>query len=119
MRFVPESGAGPWIIPLASVTALEVSRGRKSRWLIAAGIGVFGGAVFGAATGTSMEADFSDRDKRIIAATGLGLAGGLVGGLVGSAIKTDRWEEVPLDQFRVSIAPQHKRRLRVGLSLVF
>jgi hypothetical protein len=49
--------------------------------------------------------------------------GGLVGLVVGLGvsplIKTERWEEVPLDRLRVSVAPQRDRRLGIGLAVAF
>ncbi len=119
LRVQTEEQPSPLTISLADVTRLEVSNGRKSKWLIGAGIGAVGGAVLGAALGANMQGDFSDSDKRIIAATGLGLAGALVGGLVGSQIKTERWEEVPLDRLRVSIVPLRDGRFALGLSVEF
>jgi hypothetical protein len=48
-----------------------------------------------------------------------GAAGGLVGLGIGALFKTERWEEVPLDQLRVSVAPQPDGRLGVSVSLEF
>jgi hypothetical protein len=42
-----------------------------------------------------------------------------VGGIIGAFIKTDRWEEVPLDRLRVSFAPQRDGRFALGLSVAF
>jgi hypothetical protein len=47
--------------------------------------------------------------KGEVAAAGgaIGAAAGiLIGSSIGAVIKTDRWEEVPLDQLRVSIVPR-------------
>ena len=36
-----------------------------------------------------------------------------------ASIKTDRWEEVPLDRLRVSFAPQRDARFALGFSVSF
>ena len=46
---------------------------------------------------------------------GLGL---LFGTIVGLAVKSDRWEEVPLDRLRVSFAPG-RDRVSFGFSFAF
>jgi hypothetical protein len=48
-----------------------------------------------------------------------GLGGALIGALIGSASKTDRWQEVPLDRVRVSLAPQRSETFGLGLSVRF
>ncbi len=48
-----------------------------------------------------------------------GGAGAGLGALVGLLIKTDRWEEVPLNRFRVSFAPQRDGRFALGASVSF
>ena len=48
-----------------------------------------------------------------------GAVGALVGATVGALIKTDRWEEVPLDALRVSVAPQRDGRFGLGASVRF
>ena len=56
------------------------------------------------------------------AAIGAGVvsvAGAMVGIVVGALIKTERWEEVPFDQLRVSFVPQRDGRLGIGLSVRF
>jgi hypothetical protein len=42
-----------------------------------------------------------------------------VGALIGTAIKTERWQEVPLDRVRVSFGPQRNGRFGFGLSVSF
>jgi hypothetical protein len=50
----------------------------------------------------------------------IGLMGGaLIGASVGTFIRTDKWGEVPLDQLRVSLAPQRDGRFGLGLSVAF
>ena len=57
-----------------------------------------------------------------------GALGGIVGGFVGHNIKTERWEEVPLEcrfcrvikqRLRVSLALQRDGRFALGFSIRF
>ena len=95
--------------PLASVTRLDVSRGRKSHARLGAGIGFVAGAL-GAVVACrggcviGEEDDFSD--FAVPFAFAIGLIGGVAGGITGLFIKTDRWEEVPIERLRVSPTPQ-------------
>jgi hypothetical protein len=45
--------------------------------------------------------------------------GGLVGLAIGSNIKTDRWEEVPLEQLHVSVTPQRNNGFAFAFSVSF
>jgi hypothetical protein len=108
--------------PFTFLTRLDVYQGQKSNLLLSMGIGFVAGAGLGALVGASMDcekAGFSDEAS----CTGLGAAGGaavglLVGTTAGLLIKSDRWEEVPLDQLRVSVVPQ-RGGFRLGLSVAF
>jgi hypothetical protein len=39
--------------------------------------------------------------------------------LVGSSIKADRWDEVPLDRLRLSVVARRDRRFAFGVSVSF
>ncbi len=94
--------------PLTSVTRLDVYRGRGGHARTGAAIGIGAGAVIGAVTAVIVcENAWCTVDGGVVmAGAGIGvLAGGLFGAGVGALIKTDRWEEVPLDQLRVSMVP--------------
>ncbi len=108
--------------PLASVTRLDVSRGRKS-WV---GLGIFIGVSAGALgavvyckTLDVSGCKFFDDDLTPAIAIGFGALGGLAGGIAGYFIKTDRWEEVPLERLQVSLAPQRDGRFALGFSVRF
>ena len=116
----------PLVIPLASLTRLELYGGRGfSGWnvLRGAGIGVLVGGAVGAGIGylTSSEGcgEFERSFCAGVGAAVLGGAGLVIGAGVGAAVKSDRWEEVPLDQLRVSFAPQRNGRFGLGLSVQF
>ena len=94
--------------------------------LYSAGIGFAAGAL-GTVIYCSGNNEFSDEGKCevygrdfTLMTTGLvGAAGGIVGVIIGYGIKTDRWEEVPLDQLRVSLAPQRDGGFALGFSVRF
>ena len=114
-------------IPLASVTRFELSRG-KSRHagrgaLIGLGIGAGGGAIIGAIAEVSGERYCIDTCAAagvLTAFTAIGLAipGLVIGTVAGALIKTDRWEEVPLDRVRVSLAPT-RDGVSLGMRIAF
>ncbi len=108
-------------IAVASVTRLDVHRGRKLS--VSGGIlGFLGGAVVGGAVAYVAFQDDQGAPTctnetscpLVIGAVAVG--GAAIGALVG---RTDRWEEVPLDQLRVSVAPQRDGRFGLGLSVRF
>jgi hypothetical protein len=128
-------------VPLSSVTKLE-HRELKSNATTGALIGFVVGLVAGSVTGTYMGLTAQECESEVvsgrctsngstvidgIAGTQTGGAwGSVVGGvlgtalgaLIGASIKTDRWEEVPLDRLRVSFAPK-RDGFAFGLSVVF
>ncbi len=114
-------------VPLASVTRLDVHQGRKGNVGKGAMIGTLVGVPTGLALGVFYQqacSNTSDIGQTClglvpIGAVAVGLAGALVGGTIGALIKTDRWEEVPLDRLRVSFAPQRDGRFALGLSVRF
>ncbi len=86
--------------------------------------GLVTGLVIGANKAAECEAEASSDGFCGIATPAysiLGLMGGAaIGAVVGNAlIKIDRWQEVPLDQFRVGIAPQRDGRLGIGFSVTY
>ena len=97
--------------PLASVIGLDVSRGRKSHLLTGAGIGLLVGAGAGvlivATAGDLNNCDPFTPTQCALILGGIPAGSGLLlGSVLGLLIKTDRWEEVPLDRLRVSFTPQ-------------
>ncbi len=105
--------AHPLALPLASLAWLEVSRGQKSRTLKGAGIGFLVGGAAGLATAAivcAIAGDCAADDPytglvyAVFGVLGAGV-GALTGAIIGSTIKVDRWEAVPLDRIRVSLTP--------------
>ena len=108
--------------PLASVTRLDVSRGRKS-WV---GLGIFIGVPAGAlgavvycktldVSGCKLFGD----DLTGAVAIAFGALGFLAGGIVGHFVKTELWEEVPVERLSVSLAPQRDGGSALGFSVRF
>jgi len=54
-----------------------------------------------------------------LGAAAFGVTGALVGLGIGALLKSERWEEVPLDRLRVNIVPQRDGRFALGLSVAF
>jgi hypothetical protein len=114
-----EGRAEALALPFASVTSLEVSRGRKSYALAGAGIGLAAGAVVGVAIASGTEEGEYEGLARFVSVaggTGIGL---VIGTVVGASIKTERWEFVDLQPVRVSITPLGIRGLAVSMSVTF
>ena len=129
---------GLWF-PVMSISRLEVSRGRKRNTLKGSWLGLVLGASAGGLVGAltyeapppeppcvGLECLLPDidvdpgRGRRGFIGAGIGAGiGAAIGALVGSALKTERWQEVPLDQLRVSFVPQRGGRFRIGLSVAF
>jgi hypothetical protein len=105
--------------PVEFVSELEVYRGRKSNSLLGAVIGAGAGLVW--ATYRATEECPGPLCEEQIALGSMFCAGGgaIIGSLIGLAIRTDRWEEVPLSRLRVSLAPQRNGRLGFGLEVRF
>jgi len=120
-------------VPFASQERLEVRTGRRSHWLLGAGAGFVVGAGVTYVllrsdppgnVGTAL-CDQSGNQDAIgtgeclgLAALG-GLAGAGLGALIGSFIKSDTWEEVPRERFRVGIAPRPNGAVALSVSLAF
>jgi hypothetical protein len=130
MLLAPQSRAGPSTIPLASMTALDVSWGRVSSAGKGALWGAFAGAflggalgALGAGAGTEDCWEHSSNPCTVwfatIWAVALGVPALVVGTVAGTLIKTDRWQEVPLDQLRLGSVPQPDGRYGLGLSVTF
>ena len=109
------------MLPLASVTRLELSRGRTANQTPGIVVGFLAGATIGAVWGASAAREIDESATAVtLLAAGIGSAlGAVIGGIVGLGIRTDRWEEVPLHRLRVNPTPQPGGRLALGLSVRF
>lgn len=109
--------------PLADVTRLDRFAGRQGHPWRGAGIGALVGAAIGygiyEAEGGDCLDPWSDATCIVLSGAAGGAAGAVLGALVGGLLwKTDKWEEVPLDQLRVR--PMARRDgVGIGVSLRF
>ena len=121
----------PLVVPVTSVNRLEVAKGKKSKIGTGAVVGLFAGASIGAIVGyfgtctdqQACELDGSVGETKaaytIIGAGVLGGIGLLLGTGIGSAIKVDRWEEVPLKHLGTGQRLQNKSGLVLSVSYNF
>jgi hypothetical protein len=110
---VVEGRDGSLAVPIASLTRLEVSRGRKSLVTWGAVVGVLVGGTLSFALINSSEAS----DARITSAVLFAGLGGLAGALGGSYIRYDDWETVPLGQLRVGLTPEAGDGIALSISI--
>ena len=113
-QLILEVGGRRLTLAAGSITKLEASSGQKSNALLGLGIGAVVGAIGGVVYCKNAVCDQEAKAAAIFS-----LPGALIGVLMGAAIKTEKWEEVPLDQFRVSFVPQRDGRFAIGLSVAF
>ncbi|NNG17692.1 MAG: hypothetical protein HKM89_14545 [Gemmatimonadales bacterium] len=101
-------------VPLASITRLEVSRGRSSSWLeTGMAVGLIG-AVVGLSGGGDAQGNWTEAAAVILAVPGF-----LVGAVIGSAIQTDRWDEVSLENLSAGVALLPDGGVALGASICF
>ncbi len=119
-------------IAVASVTRLDVHRGRHAGILRGVKIGAGAGALIGFSVGAAQDQDPPPQcglgnvfcpgpnwEKALIyGLVGIPLGAG-AGALLGRIFASDRWEKVPLDGLRLSFAPQRDGRFAFGLSMRF
>ncbi len=116
----------PVAVPLASLTSLQVSRGKRSLAGPGAVVGMLTGGIAGVSLALSAckvegACRSNGEDKTVVVALVLGVGGAAlgagVGALLGAFKKVDRWEEVPLDAIRVGPAPNAPGGVAISVSL--
>lgn len=112
----------PGAIDLRHVTRIEVSQGRKPKWLLGAGVGALAGFAAGAVVKEIVEGGVASDDQlpAVLYYGGGAATGLLIGTGLSVVLAGDRWEDLPPDRWR--ILPPHQdlhahRAWRVGLSL--
>jgi len=111
------------VLPVSTVTRLEVSRRQGSRSARGAGIGFLGGALIGAVYGAARagtgpgEIDLPTGTSAALNAAIFGAGGALVGLAVGAGIKVDEWESVSPFRVAVTMSPPVTGPAGVTLSL--
>ncbi len=108
-------------IPLAEITRIEVSRGRRSNFLRGIALGGLVGAFAGASIGlaTSQNSILSPTEQAgALGAIGAG-AGALIGGIIGAASSGDRWVVVQLDRAEMDVSSRYDGRVTLSLTYGF
>jgi hypothetical protein len=127
----PLGSDGVLRVPLASLERLEVVRGRRNRAGMGAAIGFVPGALFGGTVGLyiacSEQVGCSPVGPVLVGGLLGGAATGALGALIGLAIRTDRWQAIPLGDSAagrkatvgIGLSPVSGRGFQVGLSVGF
>ncbi len=95
---------------------LEVRRGERAMTGVVGGIGFGIGALTGVAALRAANRDDPDKPSFEPAIVG-GVVGAVIGALVGSRIRIPRWEEVPLEDGQIAIAPLDETGTQTDFSL--
>jgi hypothetical protein len=100
---------------------IQVSRGRRSRWALGAGVGLAAGFGVGALVEAALCSGKGERPAcvsngyMIFGAVGAGL-GALTGGMVGSNMVTETWQDVPAERIGVGLG-MVEGRIVAGVAL--
>ena len=108
----------PVSVSRGKIARLDVSAGRRSRWVDAA-IGAGIGAVASALACSSSENQHSIVSNTDVTA-GCALAGGLLGAAIGAAIPPgEHWSEMPATRYRIDFAPSLDHGLNLAVAWNF
>ncbi|MFC1492592.1 hypothetical protein ACFL6O_01430 [candidate division KSB1 bacterium] len=95
-------------IPFNHIRKIELLKGKKTHMKMACSIGFITGYISGIVTSSyassSVNTPLIDSAFDIYVLS-MGLIGGFLGIPIGSMIKTDKWEEIPLDTFKGGLRP--------------
>lgn len=107
----------PTMILREEIRTIAVSQGRESR-AKGALLGLLAGAAVGAVVGAASGDDSNWCCSSGEMAKGLGLVGAAAGALIGVTITPgERWETLPADRLRVSLAPVKGRGIGVRVTI--
>ena len=108
-----QAKSGELVIPTSSIAGLYVSDGTKGHFWAGAGIGLVGGALLGAAIGSTTEfcIDSCTEEQAKAGAIAVGAVlgapvGFLLGGVIGSQIRSDQWRLIPIADQRIGVGPR-------------
>lgn len=108
-----------------SISRLQISRGMKSNTLKGAIggtllLGAVGGFIYIVACppdGTASDTSFCEKTSPGGWTGVWAVTGGLFGALVGYSSKSERWEDLPSDRWRIQVTPDLNGGVAVGASL--
>ena len=118
--------AEPLSLPFAGLTQFEVSSGKKSRFGLGLGIGLFAGTITGLAVGAYIGSEmdcgitqfcYPPGTVALLGGLAGGAAGALIGGIIGALSVSERWEEVPLDRLHIGPSPVSADGVAASLTL--
>jgi hypothetical protein len=110
-------------VPWDNLSRLELSRGMQTNAGKGALIGLGVGGAAGLALGLAFVADDSgfyedvNAGHVVFATLVFGAAGAGLGALIGLASKSERWQTVPAEQWRIQVAPDLKGGVTIGVNL--
>lgn len=113
-----DTPTGRLLVPLDSITKLEVFQGTGKEW--GSFFGLFGGAVVGAGLGKVLVGDESAQGPVggiLVGAFAGGLAGYLVGTYLDWAVFGEDWEEIPVSRIRATPSGPEGPALYVSLRI--
>ena len=112
-----EGQPAPVLLPRSAVTKIQLSRGDKRNAGRGAVYGLVAGALLGlVAYGPSNAGECCSAP---VFAGINGAIGSSVGGLVGAFSKTERWNDVPIDQLRVGSPARLSHRPGISIAVTF
>ena len=115
-------GSPPLVIPLSSLTSLQVRRQVSRRAENGARYGALVGGGLGVVSAVPICLSKDCEQYTLVVYLMFGALGGATGALVGAvigAVGGRAWEEVALDQLRVSFRPQRDGRFALAFSVAF
>ena len=122
LAFRPQDGPAV-TVPLSAIRGFEVSQGRDSKALEGAAVGFLGSAVIGTWVFYKHGGEMGGNLGVALYAGPVcfGIPGALIGVFIGGKVKSanERWKQVPLDRFRLSILPHGRGRTVVSASFAF
>ena len=124
--WIGDAGGTELSLPIRSVNRLQLYMGQRSNTHKGAFVGLAVAGGLGMIAGWGM-CEISDQGcggagdhilGSLAGGVGMGLLGAGCGAIIGMLFSGDRWEEAPLDQLRVSFAPQ-QNGFGVGVRVAF
>lgn len=109
--------AEPMILPRTTIVRLEMSGGRRGNALVGGIVGFVIGGGIGLAGGLDMvESGFESSSVPMMVVL-VGSVGAAIGALIGESTKSERWEDVPGDRWRLRLQADGTGGVAIGVNL--